>query len=1685
KNEFTKTFNGIALDISEKEANEIKKISGVKNVYPNFKVQANLMDSVPAINADDVWQLDSQGNKCIESGNECLTGKNATIAIIDTGIDYTHPDLGGNYVNSGLNEREFKKINANPLVLSMGSAEDELIDQQISLNNNRLAYYSENKIYIYSFETNQTREISPPVDSKIFKLYLKDNLIIYFAEDLKTSYTNLYLYDLNTKNQELIKSDIYRMGSLYIYFPWVVYGDEEPYLDATYSYNILTHETNVVFGPESSTGVVLFSGSENVVIQSTGDHEKFSIYNLETMEKVDISPPNSGPIMDFKNNKILYSEYNKENPDWDWKSYYLYDLKTGNYTLLGNISSEVQALARDVYYNNEGSIGEGVVYFSKNYDANKIMAYDLNLERYVQINLYIESGDIDAEGNKICFISNKFNVYCHDYNSSYDYPVPDNVFTDKVIGGYDFVNLDNDPMDDQGHGTHCAGIAAGKSQGEIIDNYHYKEGDYVGIGEYILLDGYPDYVIEISDIQIYEEHVILRIRELYDQDAESVYLSKQGDFAYFNDGALYIKADLLSKKVSFTFGGGSYYDNPGEEISELEINITRSIGLNGVAPDAKLYAYKVLNAGGSGSFASVLSAVDMAVDPNNDSNFSDHVDIMSMSFGAEGYYWCYDDDLTKAFINAINLGSTIVVAAGNEGPNKNTISYPSCIQEVITVGSSDRGTSPSSFSSRGFGLYNGEPILKPDILAPGSDICSAQYGSAWNNYKCYDDKHIAISGTSMATPHVAGAAALIKQAYPNTSVEEIKSLLMNHADVYSIPLINTKLDYGAGGINVLDSFKNFKDNEVIVVPGSLSLGVFDLSKDVWKSSKPIKIINKKDSISSLIIYADTNFPEGITFNYPSEIQVSPNSETIFYFNVSVENYVEDNDYTGSIMIINNEDIIKIPFFFKKMHLEVKTNKNLTNSDVKISVHSDIPIIIENSQIIGPDLQENLELDYRDIQNFKGNFEPKISGKYTIQIEAQDYQGNKLYGQSSFIADLDFPELNLTIKNNTLSLVSNEALDSVFLEEQLTDTVFNQDNLVEESTLEEDNENVYINYIWRGPIGFDTPFILYNSRYNKTIGRIEETKEVVNGPELFTNLQNQIGRSNLGLTVFFYQEPLLIKDSKENIFTVFGYETNNVFCGVNGIGLRKLNKISNQWELVNDNLNTIDRCINDANICADAANYPEYHCDIWNGRFENNILNIKAEIDSEDNINLIWSETFGGEIIDGKIINKYKIYYKKIDEFGNTLIEKTPIIDLLNPNKLSPYDHYFDFKIDNEDKLNFIWSEQTGEESNYESRYKYLQDNSWSNEILIGDGSTVLFNLLISFNNTLCMTYTDNSQEEGSLYYGCLNSNNILEQIRLIKSDGWWNMENSLDKDTFGNLFIAHQEAFYNPGAKLALYYSIYRAKTNLWEKGLISDTKADFNEISDSGVKMDILGNSYTTYLNNLDHTLDVWNTYDLFFNRLTGTPTAIITSPDSSQEIVQLEKFGTEWKANFSLISEGDYSIEVYATDPAGNMAHKTTDFLNGRSRSKLVNRANNILTGNLTLELQKELGGDLAGSWIGQQIVVNQQLTIPALSSVDISEYWNNENVSASSAGNYRIYGKFEVGNEFKEYSWEFSVGEESGNVSICGDGKCKDDETSLNCPIDCNNSIILCYNNSDCPSKYYYSCGGDTSMYLRDDF
>jgi subtilisin family serine protease len=244
-------------------------------------------------------------------------------------------------------------------------------------------------------------------------------------------------------------------------------------------------------------------------------------------------------------------------------------------------------------------------------------------------------------------------------DSGIDYNHSD--LNDNYAGGYDFVNGDTDPMDDNGHGTHVAGIVAAEDNG---------------------------------------------------------------------------------------------------------------FGVVGVAPEASLYALKVLDYNGSGYVSDVIFAIQWASDPDGDGSANDRLDIINMSLGA---------DVGNIFLRwACNLayrdGLLLVAAAGNGGP----VIYPAAYSRVIAVSATD------------YDYMNDKDILadfsstgnEVELAAPGVNINSTLLGGGY----------ITHDGTSMASPHTAGAAALIWAVNPSWRNKDIRECLQNTAE--NIGLLGIEQGYG-------------------------------------------------------------------------------------------------------------------------------------------------------------------------------------------------------------------------------------------------------------------------------------------------------------------------------------------------------------------------------------------------------------------------------------------------------------------------------------------------------------------------------------------------------------------------------------------------------------------------------------------------------------------------------------------------------------------------------------------------------------------------------------------------------------------------------------------------------------------------------------------------------------------------
>jgi outer membrane protein assembly factor BamB/subtilisin family serine protease len=216
----------------------------------------------------------------------------------------------------------------------------------------------------------------------------------------------------------------------------------------------------------------------------------------------------------------------------------------------------------------------------------------------------------------------------------------------------------------------------------------------------------------------------------------------------------------------------------------------------GVAPEAEWIAAKIFNDGGSTTLSAIHQAFQWFMAPGGDPTKAPHV--VNNSWGNSNAYTLEFYEDVKAWVSA---GIFPSFAAGNDGPGSQTIGSPGSFPETFAVGATDIYDQTASFSSRGPVFWKDEDgqeqrIIKPDISAPGHQIYSA-----WPA-KLNEGKYNTISGTSMATPHVTGAVALLLQANPNLTVDQVKELLKGTSRVEPHMGNLPNDSYGSGIVNI-------------------------------------------------------------------------------------------------------------------------------------------------------------------------------------------------------------------------------------------------------------------------------------------------------------------------------------------------------------------------------------------------------------------------------------------------------------------------------------------------------------------------------------------------------------------------------------------------------------------------------------------------------------------------------------------------------------------------------------------------------------------------------------------------------------------------------------------------------------------------------------------------------------------
>ena len=399
-----------------------------------------------------------------------------------------------------------------------------------------------------------------------------------------------------------------------------------------------------------------------------------------------------------------------------------------------------------------------------------------------------------------------------------DYNHPFFIFpngTKKIIANVSFVEYppeeQTDPFDYHGHGTHCAGIAAGvpgnystgnshsgvhswySDKGNYLDNKLYKNISLVEVSN-PFLSFWTKYSIETNwdygYVKISNDNGITWktldiltgesngwVKKIYDL---SSYAGKNITlmFEYITDSSVIWDGWYIDDiNISNIFYDDVESGPNGWVSNGWVIQTDTFYNISGVAPGALIMSAKVLNRYGWGYGSWIINGIDWAV--------SQGANIISMSLG--GGIGDGSDPLSMECEWAVTQGVVVVVAAGNEGDDYFTIACPGCARNVITVGASDDSDNIVWFSSRGPTI---DYRIKPDVVAPGVDILSSIPGG-WET----------MSGTSMATPHVAGLAALVIQKY-NLSIslntpKTVKNIIASSAIFYP------ELEPDTGGCRLL------------------------------------------------------------------------------------------------------------------------------------------------------------------------------------------------------------------------------------------------------------------------------------------------------------------------------------------------------------------------------------------------------------------------------------------------------------------------------------------------------------------------------------------------------------------------------------------------------------------------------------------------------------------------------------------------------------------------------------------------------------------------------------------------------------------------------------------------------------------------------------------------------------------
>jgi subtilisin family serine protease len=314
----------------------------------------------------------------------------------------------------------------------------------------------------------------------------------------------------------------------------------------------------------------------------------------------------------------------------------------------------------------------------------------------------------------------------------------------------------------------------------------------------------------------------------------------------------------------------------------------------GVAPGAQLLDGKVCVVGGCGE-SWILAGMQWAADQG--------AQIVNLSLGGGDAPGLDPIEQAVQDLTARN-GILFVVAAGNSGPRAGSVNSPASVDAALAVGAVDKSDQLADFSSRGPRLGDGG--VKPDLTAPGVDIVAARSQDASEGTPVGSD-YLRMSGTSMAAPHVAGAAAALKQQHPQWTPAQLKSALMGSAK------LNTGQDVYAQGAGRVDLARAITQ-QVYATPPSASFGLPSWPHgDDQPSTTTVTYTNEGTRAVALSLALNTSAPSGMFTLSASSVSVPAGGHAEVRLTADTRVGIADGTFTGYLTATATGVEVRVPF----------------------------------------------------------------------------------------------------------------------------------------------------------------------------------------------------------------------------------------------------------------------------------------------------------------------------------------------------------------------------------------------------------------------------------------------------------------------------------------------------------------------------------------------------------------------------------------------------------------------------------------------------------------------------------------------------------------------------------------------------------------------------------------------------